>query len=160
MCSRAASTIFCGMDSVRVRRSRSRSSLKPAKEAEDPAHMYEYMQAELSAARARKERVILQGHIPPGFSTRSASAIPDGWDQVANQKVEEILAEFKDVLVGFFHGHEHSDAIRLHRDAGGNPTVVSYLTPAGAPLNQNPGFRSYTFDKASLEILDYHQYYL
>ena len=43
---------------------------------------------------------------------------------------------------------------------GGDPTVVSYLTLAGAPLNQNPGFRSYTFDKSSLDILDYNQYYL
>ena len=37
---------------------------------------------------------------------------------------------------------------------------MSYLTPAGAPLNQNPGFRSYSFNKSSLDILDYDQYYL
>ena len=134
------------------------AGLKPAKEAEDPAHMFEYMRAELTAARDKHDRVILQGHIPPGFSTRSASATPDGWDEDANLKVEAILAEFADVLVGFFHGHEHNDAIRLHRDARGSPTVVSYLTPAGAPLNANPGFRSYTFDRETLELLDYKQY--
>ena len=134
--------------------------LKPAKEAKDPAHMFEYMAAELASARARGEKVLLQGHIPPGFGTRAASSAPDGWDEDANQKVEEILADFADQCVGFFHGHEHSDAIRLHRNGTGNPTVVSYLTPAGAPLNQNPGFRSYTFDKNSLELLDYQQYYL
>lgn len=38
--------------------------------------------------------------------------------------------------------------------------MVSYLTPAGAPLNQNPGFRSYTFDRKTFNILDYKQYYL
>ena len=131
----------------------------PAQEGDDPAQMFEYMRTELSKARKNKERVILQGHIPPGYSTRSASE-GKTWTDQANNEVEAILANNADILVGFFHGHEHSDAFRLHRDANGAPTVMSYLTPAGAPLNQNPGFRSYTFDRKSLELVDYNQYYL
>ena len=102
----------------------------------------------------------MAGHIPPGYYERAPEF---DWTDEANNRVEGILAEYKDVVKGFFHGHDHSDAIRLHKSnlvGDGDPTVVSYLTPAGAPLNQNPGFRSYSFDKSSLDILDYDQYYL
>lgn len=101
----------------------------------------------------------MTGHIPPGYFER---AFEFDWTDYANDRMEKVLEEFDDIVMGYFHGHDHSDAIRLHTAAGpgGKPTVVSYLAPAGAPLSQNPGFRSYQYDRATFEILDLTQYYV
>lgn len=112
---------------------------------------WSWLDAELSAARRRGEKVLLIEHIPPG----------DGDNQAEyGQLYLNVTKYFKDIIVGHLAGHTHMDQFQLIQDEKGVYGVV-LVAPSVTPFGHiNPSFRTYTMDAENMRLLDYTQFHL
>ncbi|XP_049275788.1 acid sphingomyelinase-like phosphodiesterase 3b [Rhipicephalus sanguineus] len=118
--------------------------------------------------------VFISGHIGPGFFVRSIAdkaASTVLFDDI-NDKYQDLIAEYKDVVAGQFFGHQHSNTFVLLSDRNGTPVssvqLAGSVTPWGSshPIYRtesvptNPCVRLYTYRRNTGELLDYTVYYL
>ena len=139
--------------------------------------LFNWLKANLAAARQAKQKVWLMFHIPPGIdgysTTHNYSAQPGTstaaggacnpivpmWVPDWTQQVDGLLDEFQGTAIASFAGHTHSDDFRLVNTAGVNKAFV-LIDPAVSPVyDQNPGFRIVTFDRDG-SLTDQTTYYL
>lgn len=135
---------------------------------EDPADQFKWMETVLLHARETSEKVILTGHVPPGYTT------PRGvlWmTKTFNQKFIDIISSYADVIVAMHFGHEHHDSFRLFYDSAGTPVVSLFVAPSVTPWRyqlangevepaHNPGVRLVSYDRQTGKQLDLTQYYV
>jgi hypothetical protein len=123
----------------------------------------EWLDAELSLARAEGKRVWLLFHIPPGMdvydSITYGGACPDldsetFWKGEYQQKYLQLVAAHHKTILGSFAGHTHQDEFRLA--AGG----LIHITPSVSPVfGNNPAFEVVDVRPRG-EIVDYTAWHL
>ncbi|KAL1420729.1 hypothetical protein MTO96_004465 [Rhipicephalus appendiculatus] len=133
-----------------------------------------WLREQLQDAQRLGQKVYISGHIGPGFFVRSIAgkaARPVLFDDI-NDKYQDLVAEYKDVVAGQFFGHQHSNSFALLSDRNGTPVnsiqLAGSVTPWGSshPIYRtesvptNPCVRLYTYRRTTGELLDYTVYYL
>jgi len=118
----------------------------------------------LSEASARRERVWLIYHVPPGidaYATLRASATcpvtpVSLWRDDYLSRFRRSLARFPGLVRASFAGHTHMDEFRLLEGSG-----FIHQTPAVSPIfGNNPGFAVFHYVPATGEIADFRTYVL
>jgi sphingomyelin phosphodiesterase acid-like 3 len=138
------------------------------------AAQLEWLNAQLSDARARHERVWFLGHIPPGVNlyasakrlimSCSANSVQTF---LATDSLATAIAENTDIIPLALFGHTHSDEIRLlspedlvppktaatHAQTAGVPVKI---VPSITPINGNlPAFMVAKIRPATATLVDY-----
>ncbi|CAG8558563.1 7134_t:CDS:2 [Acaulospora morrowiae] len=125
------------------------------KEEWDPEWMLKWMVEQLHEAETLGEKVWILGHM----SAVDLDAFPS-----FGVYFSQIVARFKDTIVGQFYGHSHWDEFNVIYDSseGRNkiePVGVAYLAPSVTSFkNVNPAFRVYEVDKNSKQIVNHYTY--
>lgn len=129
---------------------------------DDVGDQFAFIRSELQSAQLNQEKVLIVGHIAPGYDEREGNKM-FGF-QSFNDKYVKVFEGFEGIIKGQFYGHLHSDTFRLTKDNG-----VMLLSPALDPqfpywsyveTANNPGAgRRYHYDPESLELLSYEQFY-
>jgi sphingomyelin phosphodiesterase len=105
----------------------------------------------LNYARINSEKVIVINHHPPG----------SGDYIIAESKwYEQVMINFKDVVVLQVAGHTHTDEFRLLKTADNKVESMVYVSPS-IDMNhfRNPSIRVYHLNSTTFELLDYDHYY-
>jgi hypothetical protein len=132
--------------------------------------MMTWLEQKLAGARAAGGKVWLMHHIPVGmdaYATKHSKAtecpakiVPLLKEPFGSTYVR-LLTEYGDVVQSSFTGHLHFDDYRLLRDAAGKVTGTEKVAPAISPIfGQNPGFHTFTYDRATGALADFATTYL
>ncbi|XP_075525884.1 acid sphingomyelinase-like phosphodiesterase 3b [Dermacentor variabilis] len=133
-----------------------------------------WLRDQLHDAQHQGEKVFISGHIGPGYFSRSLVGQPASivFFEDINDRYQDLIAQYKDVVAGQFFGHQHMNAFILLSDKNGSPVSSMHLagsvTPWGSkdPVYRslsaptNPCVRLYTYRRSTGELLDYSVYYL
>ncbi|KAL3857501.1 hypothetical protein ACJMK2_012167 [Sinanodonta woodiana] len=133
----------------------------------DPADQFAWLDSVLTQAVTNNEKVIITGHVPPGFTTPRKVM----WMRPQfNIKMNEIINRHATVIAGMHFAHEHHDNFRLYYDSKGNPSVALFIAPSITPWRyiigseiepkHNPGARLVKYDRESGRQYDIQQYYV
>jgi sphingomyelin phosphodiesterase acid-like 3 len=131
-----------------------------------------WLRRQLTAARAKHEKVWVMGHIPPGVNLASTAAKhPDFCASrkvapfLASDELPNLLTEFGDVIALALFGHTHMDELRLlqPQDGAGAPTasapraaIALKMVPSISPVHgNNPSFTLAQVDPATARLMDY-----
>lgn len=130
----------------------------------DPGQQLQWLEMQLQSARSNNTKVYISAHISPGILE---TVLNYNFMQAAfNQRYTDILLRYSDVIAGQFYGHAHTDSFRLISNSTGYVTGAAFLSPSVTPYGvgsvpgRNPGIRLYSYDRSTLKVLDYTQYYL
>ena len=123
-----------------------------------------WLAAQLADAGAKKEKVYIAMHIPPGMNAYSSKSM---WVKLPGQKVSwlntflSLTAKYQATISGILYGHTHMDEVRrLYDPTGKRITEVAISCPGVTPQhNNNPGFKTVTYDAISKELMDFTTYY-
>ncbi|WAQ98424.1 ASM3B-like protein [Mya arenaria] len=133
---------------------------------EDPADQFRWLEQTLNSSQAANEKVILIGHVPPGYTTPRAVR----WmTKEFNQKFVDIVLRHSSTIAALHFGHEHHDSFRLFYK-GENPVATLFIAPSVTPWRyqlsngeiepaHNPGARLVKFDRQTGKTLEILQYY-
>lgn len=137
------------------------------KTLDDPADQFAWLDDQLSLATSRGEKVIITGHVPPGFSPL------DGYRQMYphfNKKFILTVLRYSDVIIALHFGHEHHDNFRLFLTSSGSAVIPLFLAPSITPKTfnrtdlpkpyHNPAIRLIKYDRQTKRQLDILQYYV
>ncbi|KAI8387260.1 Metallo-dependent phosphatase-like protein [Blakeslea trispora] len=130
----------------------------------DPNGILTWLVAQLQKSEDVRERVWIIGHTPPGDD----SCFQD-YSNYYYQIVERYAPH---VIAGQFFGHTHRklkgycfrDEIQLFyrhnaTQEAKDAISIGYLAPSITPFpDMNPGFRTYTVDTGTFEVVDSHTY--
>ncbi|XP_077973998.1 acid sphingomyelinase-like phosphodiesterase 3b isoform X2 [Styela clava] len=136
----------------------------------DPGDEFAWMEDSLNSAKQNSQKVFLVGHIPSGYFEHAAIE-PWYWLYPEyNERFNDIIRSYADVISGQFFGHHHTDHFKIFKDASGKVISSVLLTPGITPWMttlpgvddgaNNPGIRLIEYDRDSLHLKDYQQYYL
>ncbi|CAB5373212.1 sphingomyelin phosphodiesterase [Rhizophagus irregularis] len=122
----------------------------------DPENMLNWLIKELDDAERLGEKVWILGHM----IAVSGDAFPS-----FNSYFSQIVARYKDIIVGQFFGHTHWDEFQViydyHNGNEPRPVGVGYMAPSVTTFrNVNPAFRVYKIHKKTKKILNHYTYYL
>ncbi|XP_047098643.1 acid sphingomyelinase-like phosphodiesterase 3b [Schistocerca piceifrons] len=130
---------------------------------DDPLGIWSWLRMELLKAREKDLKVYLIMSVPPGVF-ESGLAIPGihWFHQKHNRKYIVMVREFRDIIMGQFAGHHHTDTFRVFYNKNEFPVSWLLLAPSVAPncvktaaeicIYTNPGARLYKYDKETLEV--------
>ncbi|MFZ2445854.1 MAG: metallophosphoesterase [Syntrophobacteraceae bacterium] len=135
---------------------------------EESLKQLDRLESELASARAKRERVWIVMHIPPGVDVQGALKKKQAlsfWARLENSEHLSLLDKFIRLLVEYspetaaiFSGHTHMDYFRLILNRGVASTLV-HGAPAVTPqFGNNPGFQVFRYDKESFDLIDYDTY--
>ncbi|WP_246198059.1 metallophosphoesterase [Solidesulfovibrio aerotolerans] len=129
-----------------------------------------FLERELTASRARGEKVWLMTHIPLGDDTFKSAHKSSGQGtprfepllvESQNNTFARLVMEFAPTITAAFAGHVHRDDFRSFSDAAGKPVGGMRLAPSISPVTgNNPGFQVYAYDREGPAILDETTYSL
>lgn len=131
---------------------------------------------------AANDRVLIMMHIPPGidgyddgsgnYSKMWNDALTFTTKDSKGKKVTyelqdgfiQLLSDHKSNIVGMLNGHTHLDGLRrvYNSTPKQKPEFVTYsITTPGIAVNHNnnPGFKMFTYDSATFDLLDFKTYY-
>lgn len=134
----------------------------------DPADELTWMINELQAAELNGDRVMIIGHIPPGYNDCL---------QVWSRNYYRIINRFENVIVGQFFGHTHQDEFEIFYDEASNddpshqlnsthfaflrPTSVAFIAPSVTTFGGiNPGYRIYSLHPETFDLMDHETYFV
>ncbi len=123
-----------------------------------------WIASQLAEAKKMGEKVYIAMHIPPGLDAYSGRAM---WAKLPGQTTTwlnrflTLTDQYQTSIAGILYGHTHMDEVRrLYNPAGNRITTVAVSCPGVTPQHQNnPGFKTVTFDAASKQLLDFTTYY-
>lgn len=78
---------------------------------------FEWLERQLNDAEINGDHVLILGHIPPGysyFSDRAFTAEPQWFDEYEGAFLK-LIGRYREIVVGQFFGHFHSDDLRIQR---------------------------------------------
>lgn len=120
----------------------------------DPSGIIQFLISELTDCEERGLKAWVQAHVPPG------GLMDEALPPVASF-LTATLDRFSDVITGLFFGHTHLDefsvlyshnATEKSEDRALN---VAWVAPSITPFTDlNPGWRYYTVNSATFEIMD------
>jgi hypothetical protein len=143
----------------------------------DPGGVFALLKAALKKAQTDGVKVYIIGHIAPGIDHH---ALTNLWQpRFVSTYMSIIQPYLGNIILGQFYGHEHIALFRLFAEpntkfGGGNNNGGSgggVLPAASAgPIRlhssispvygNNPSFRQYTYDRDTLEVLDFSEWFL
>ncbi len=124
-----------------------------------------WLEAQLTEARNRHEKVWVMAHIPPGVDGHASAAKagdicgakgPKMF--LGSEKLAEELAAFGDVVELAVFAHTHMDEVRVLKPEGGGAGtgVAVKLVPSISPIDGNvPSFTIAQVDTATAELRDF-----
>jgi sphingomyelin phosphodiesterase acid-like 3 len=120
-----------------------------------------WLETQVAAAKAHKEKVWLMFHIAPGLDGYATAHQRDGgtaavpmWKPIYTEQFRKLMTQYRDTVMMSLAGHEHVDDFRL---IGGS---LVQMTPGISPVvGQNPAFRVATYRNDGV-ISDEATYYL
>jgi sphingomyelin phosphodiesterase acid-like 3 len=124
----------------------------------------------LAACRKEKNKVWFTCHIPPGADVYSSLKHQDDekecekhvkmmWKPQYSEQFLALEEQYSDVIVAGLAGHTHMDDFRLLQDASGKPVSFFHINPSISPIfSNNPGFQLFSYDVASMQLLNYTTY--
>lgn len=148
------------------------------KATQDQMHWFEQKLKGLKV----KDRVMIMMHIPPGTdgydngsgnygqmwkSTLTYSTKEKNGNKVVYQLQDgfiKLLSDYKPNIVGLLNGHTHLDGLRrvYNSTPKQTPEFVTFsITTPGIAVNHNnnPGFKMFTYNPATFDLLDFKTYY-
>jgi sphingomyelin phosphodiesterase acid-like 3 len=126
-----------------------------------------WLRQQLTEARAKKQKVWVMGHIPPGIDLHATATrfidVCGGQNPVmflSSEKIVDVIAEFSDVVELAIFAHTHMDEMRLLKDDGQTPvsskSVAVKVVSSISPINGNhPSFTVAQIDPSSAALVDY-----
>ncbi|XP_066991452.2 acid sphingomyelinase-like phosphodiesterase 3b [Anabrus simplex] len=137
----------------------------------DPGDQWTWLEYQLINARKQDQKVYLVMSTPPGVFENAYRVPGVHWFHPRHNRVYiNMVRKYKDVIRGQFGGHHHSDAFRIFFSKHERPVSWLFLAPSVGPRNtelapdvttyNNPAMRLYMYDRDTLEVLDYVQFYL
>eukprot|EP00921_Rhytidocystis_pertsovi_P024686 GHVQ01039721.1.p1 GENE.GHVQ01039721.1~~GHVQ01039721.1.p1 ORF type:complete len:993 (+),score=176.16 GHVQ01039721.1:442-3420(+) len=103
---------------------------------EDPAGQFAWMESQLATAEARRESILMLGHIPPGSKTQldfESWTAESEWHLQYNLRYRQIVHDWKHVLIGQLFGHLHIDTFGVQIEDP--PSTQTPPLPPGFPTN-------------------------
>ena len=123
-----------------------------------------WLAAQLADAEAKKEKVYIAMHIPPGTDAYGGKSM---WVQLPGNKTNwlnsflNLTDRYKATIAGILYGHTHMDEVRrLYDSTGTHITAVAISCPGVTPQHyNNPGFKTVQYDPENMQLLDFTTYY-
>jgi predicted MPP superfamily phosphohydrolase len=120
----------------------------------DPVQQWQWLEATLQWCKDSKLKAWLIGHIP--------AASGEATNNFTNN-FSEIVNKYSDVLVNQFWGHTHNDQFMLYMNKETKTaTAHGYIAPsmmARSGAAQFPTIRQYIYNRDTMEVMDYKQYF-
>eukprot|EP00825_Cyclidium_porcatum_P030476 TRINITY_DN322_c0_g1_i1.p1 TRINITY_DN322_c0_g1~~TRINITY_DN322_c0_g1_i1.p1 ORF type:complete len:314 (-),score=41.16 TRINITY_DN322_c0_g1_i1:58-999(-) len=104
----------------------------------DLADQFNFIQSQLAQSKSNNERVLVHGHVPPGFSEQDAGL--QFQNKAWNDNYLKSFEGYGSIILGHVYGHEHTDTFRLTTNNG-----VMFVAPTACTYRHNPGFRRYNY---------------
>ncbi|ELU16409.1 hypothetical protein CAPTEDRAFT_213629 [Capitella teleta] len=122
-------------------------------DAPEYVEMKDYFISELTKARENGEKVLMIGHHPTGSR---------GTTDYDSFFINNLMAEFGDIIIFYLVGHNHSDELKLYSDLDTlEPRVVAY---SGASMttytDRNPSAKLFFIDSETFEPLDASAFFI
>jgi sphingomyelin phosphodiesterase acid-like 3 len=123
-----------------------------------------WLREQLEGARAAHQSVILAFHIPDGVNVYMTllnifHGVDEFWQRNYSKKFNELLHEYAETIKAILPGHIHMDSFQVIGTQHENDVPVSF-TPSISPIfGNNPGFKVYSYDDKSLQLLNYDVYF-
>lgn len=123
-----------------------------------------WLAAQLADAEAKREKVYIAMHVPPGLDAYSGKGM---WVQLPGDKTSwlntflNLTDRYKATIAGILYGHTHMEEVRrLYDSTGTHITTVAISCPGITPQHyNNPGFKTVQYDAGSKALLDFTTYY-
>lgn len=126
----------------------------------DPAGQLSWLRSTLAESARAGEKVLVVGHLPPGFPLFPESV---GVRREANDGLVKSFDNFHENIVGALYGHHHTDTFQLIGDDARKPGSyhVAHISGSiGTWKYRNPSFRVFDFNESTFELLDYVTVYV
>ncbi|MFY9853553.1 MAG: metallophosphoesterase [Terracidiphilus sp.] len=123
-----------------------------------------WLRQQLADARAKKQKIWVMGHIPPGvdlYSTASHLVNVCGGRKpimfLSSEKMADVLAEYSDVVELAIFAHTHMDELRLLKpETAAGKGVAVKMIPSISPIHGNhPSITLAQVDPSTAALVDY-----
>lgn len=116
--------------------------------------------AQMEAADAADEKVLIAMHIPPGINGYDGHSF---WANFATSTGQTIgntfiqsITKHQDKVVGVLAGHTHMDEFKMILDTNSKMVGLCLFTPGITPQHgNNPGFKLYSYHTNTFELMDF-----
>lgn len=122
-----------------------------------------WLEQRLADAKQSGAHVLLAYHVPTGVDTFATANSADKktvilWSEDYNQRYTDLLKKYRDTVTAVIAAHFHSDSFQL-LELGDTPSIVNMFAPSISPVyGENPSFKVVTYDKETLEPLNFKTY--
>lgn len=132
----------------------------------------DWLEEQLSQARAASQKVLLLAHIPPGVNVYNTLRDPENsatrmrrvtsfWAPEYTERFKAIVRAQADTLLATLCGHTHMDDFRLFSMPGQVASGFLHIIPALSPqFGNNPGFQVFSYQDQPPALTDYATHYL
>jgi sphingomyelin phosphodiesterase acid-like 3 len=123
-----------------------------------------WLRTQLQVASQQQQSVLLAFHIPGGVNVYMTllnifHGVDEFWQHDVSKEFNNILKEYASTIKAILPGHIHMDSFQVVNLNDTHAVPVSY-TPSISPIfGNNPGFKVYSYDKATLQLTDYDMYF-
>jgi len=118
-----------------------------------------WLAGQLKEATAKKEKVYLAMHIPPGLDYKKNPM----WTHIQpwERQLLALCTKYQSTIAGVLFSHTHMDEIRrLYDTTGKYVAEVAIAAPGVSPNHKtNPAIKTVTYDAKSKELLNFTTYY-
>jgi len=126
-----------------------------------------WLRQQLTDARAKKQKIWIMGHIPPGvdlYSTMKGMGDVCGGQKPAmflsSEKMADVLADFGDVVELAIFAHTHMDEMRILKDDGqtsaqSKPVPVKMVSSISPNHGNNPSITIAQIDPSTAALVNY-----
>ncbi|MFT3910767.1 MAG: metallophosphoesterase [Ferruginibacter sp.] len=129
-----------------------------------------WLSAQLADAKRLGEKVYIAMHVPPGVNIHAKGSYDGNWvnekSPTSNMNYNDwfltIVDQYKDTCIeAILYGHTHMDELRRMYNSNDQVTAIGISCPGISPnYDNNPGFKTVTYDPASKSLLDFTTYYM
>jgi sphingomyelin phosphodiesterase acid-like 3 len=123
-----------------------------------------WLHEQLKQAASQQQKVWIAYHIPDGIDVFKAikklrNGIVEFWRPEYSQALQAELRAFPGVVTAILPGHIHMDSFQILTLDKTHQIPIS-ITPSISPIfGNNPGFKVYSYDTATLQLKDFETYF-
>lgn len=118
-----------------------------------------WLASQLKEAKAKKEKVYIAMHIPPGLDYKKNAMWTNA--QPWERQLLSLCTKYQSTIAGVLFSHTHMDELRrLYDTTGKYVTEVAIAAPGVSPNHKtNPAIKTVSYDPKTRELLDFTTYY-
>ena len=126
----------------------------------------DWFESQLKSAKAKKEKIWLLLHIPPGaavYATLKKKSYISDWVPTYIDRFTRLLTEYSSIIKASFAGHTHMDDFRLLLGQGKPEQARGFIciSPGVSMLfGNNPAFKTFTYNPQTFSLMDHEIYYV